>query len=81
LYRLYCRLQLGDTINNSNHLYILPENTAVLTVGDQGLHLTSYELEKDKLTVDGHSVKIGYVDDEMNEQVFTGESLVLQLNQ
>ncbi len=69
-----------NQIKESNHLYIIPENTAVLSVGDQGLHLTAFEINKDQLTVNGHSVMMGYVDDELNEKVFTGESLVLQLN-
>jgi len=30
--------------------------------------------------VEGHSVMMGYTDDKDNEKVFTGESLVLQLN-
>ncbi len=70
-----------SAIEESNHLYILPENTAVLSVGNRGLHLTSYIQNGDNLTVNGHSVMMGYTDDEQNENVFTGESLVLQLNQ
>lgn len=68
-------------IKVANHLYYLPENTAILTVGEQGLHLTSFKLKKNQLTVEGHSVMMGYTDDELNENVFTGESLNLQLNQ
>ncbi len=68
-------------IKKSNHLYILPENTAVLSVGEKGLHLTSFEQRNDQMTVNGHSVMMGYTDDKLNEKVFTGESLVLQLNQ
>ncbi len=67
-------------IKDSNHLYILPENTAVLSVGEKGLHLTSFEQNDDQMTVNGHSVMMGYTDDKLNEKVFTGESLVLQLN-
>jgi len=68
-------------IKDSNHLYILPENTAVLSVGEKGLHLTSFEQNDDQMTVNGHSVMMGYTDDKLNKKVFTGESLVLQLNQ
>ena len=72
---------LMSVIDKSNHLYILPENTAVLSVGNKGLHMTAFELDDSNLTVNGHSVMMGYTDDELNEMVFTGESLVLQLNQ
>jgi len=68
-------------IEESNHLYILPENTAVLSVGDKGLHLTSYIHNGENLSVNGHSVMMGYTDDKLNENVFTGESLVLRLKE
>ena len=64
-------------IEDSNHLYILPENTAVLTVGNQGLHLTSFELKGDQLTVNGHSVMMGYMDDNQNEAIFRDGSMVI----
>ena len=64
-------------IEDSNHLYILPENTAVLTVGNQGLHLTSFEQKGDQLTVNGHSVMMGYMDDNQNEAIFRDGSMVI----
>jgi len=67
-------------IEKSNHLYILPENTAVLSVGNKGLQMTDYQLDNHKISLKGHSIMMGYTDDKMNEKVFTGESLVLQLN-
>ena len=64
-------------IEDSNHLYILPENTAVLTVGNQGLHLTSFEQKGDQLTVNGHSVMMGYMDDNQNEAIFRDGGMVI----
>ncbi len=69
-----------ERISEGNDLYYLPENSAILSCGDMGLHLTSYELNKDTLTVNGHSVMMGYIDDKENEKVFKEGSLVLQLN-
>ncbi len=68
-------------INESNQLYIIPENTAVLSVGDQGLHLTSFDQKENQLTINGHSVMMGYTNDELNEKVFTGQSLIKKLDQ
>lgn len=69
-----------DKISDDNSLYFLPENTAILSVGNKGLHLTSFDLKDKKLKINGHSVMMGYTDDELNEKVFTGDSLVLQWN-
>jgi hypothetical protein len=67
-------------ISESNQLYILPENTAVVSVGNSGMHMTTIKQNESHLFVEGHSVMMGYTDDKDNEKVFTGESLVLQLN-
>ncbi len=67
-------------ISASNQLYILPENTAVVSVGTSGLPMTTLEQEGTHLSVEGHSVMMGYTDDELNKKVFTGESLALQLS-
>ncbi len=68
-------------LNNPTHLYILPENTAVLSLGSRALQLTAYKLKAGVLTVEGHSVMMGYTNNRLNEKVFTGGPLVLQLNQ
>ncbi|MFQ6678555.1 MAG: hypothetical protein ACE5D0_09580 [Fidelibacterota bacterium] len=68
-------------IKNSNHIYILPENTAVLSIGNRSLQMTNYLLDNHKLSLNGHSVMMGYTDDKINEEVFMGESLILHLNQ
>lgn len=67
-------------ISASNQLYILPENTAVVSVGTSGLPMTTLEQEGTHLSVEGHSVMMGYTDDELNKKVFKGESLALQLS-
>ncbi len=67
-------------INESNQLYILPENTAVVSVGTSGLPMTTLKQNGAKLSVEGHSIMMGYTNENLNEKVFTGGSLVLQLN-
>jgi len=67
-------------ISESNQLYILPENTAVVSVGTSGMHMTEIKQNGFHLSVEGHSVMMGYTNKDLNEKVFTGESLNLQLN-
>ncbi len=67
-------------IEKSNHLYILPENTAVFSIGDTNLQMTSYQLDHQKIFLKGHSIMMGYMDDQLNEKVFINESLILSLN-
>lgn len=66
---------------NPNDIVILPENTAVLSIGPEPIHMTRYQIHDGILKVNGHSVMMGYTDDTLNKQVFTGDSLYLQLNQ
>ncbi|MAD51001.1 MAG: hypothetical protein CMF79_00315 [Candidatus Marinimicrobia bacterium] len=68
-------------IIKKNQLYILPENTAVVSVGTSGLPMTILKQNGEHLSVEGHSVMMGYTDDELNEKVFKKGALNLQLNQ
>ena len=70
-----------NDISKEKNLYYLPENTAIISVGTDVLHLTSFDLNKDQLTINGHSVMMGYTNNDENEEVFREGSLVLQLNQ
>lgn len=67
--------KLEDTKPQS--IYILPEATAVLAIGSTPNHVTSIEDESDYLKIKGHSVMIGYLDDNENKKVFRSDSLVI----
>lgn len=58
-------------------IQICPENTAVLTIGNDPNHMTEIQRESNNLFVKGHSVMMGYTDDELNEKTFTEKGLVL----
>lgn len=68
---------LEDT--NPQSLYILPEATAILAIGSTPNHIVSIIEEKDELKINGHSVMMGYLDDEENQRVFRNGSLVISL--
>ena len=59
-------------------LFITPENTAVVSVGSSPVHMTKFELKNQNIYLSGHSVMMGYFDEEENENIFTDSSLVLQ---
>ncbi|MBN4081315.1 hypothetical protein JYT44_03010 [Caldithrix abyssi] len=70
--------QLNETDPPS--LYVCPQNTAFLAINQQPIHLTEMDDSADPKQISGHSVMMGYSDDELNEKVFKGRSLVLQIN-
>ena len=67
---------LSDT--NPQSLYVLPEATAILAIGSAPNHIVSIIEEKDSLKINGHSVMMGYLDNEKNKKVFKSSSLVMQ---
>lgn len=69
--------KLSDTKPQS--LYILPEATAVLAIGSKPNHLISIKETNDHFVINGHSVMMGYLDDEDNQRVFRDGSLIISL--
>ncbi len=60
-------------------LYILPEVTAILSFGSTPNHITSIIEMKDSIKINGHSVMMGYLnDDDRNNKIFKSGSLVIQ---
>lgn len=68
-YTLKFGIQNPETIQ-PNDIIVLPENTAVLSVGNDSIHMTGIEHEKETLKIEGHSIMMGYLDDEKNEEHF-----------
>ncbi len=51
-------------------LYVKPENTAFLALNRTPLHLTAIQGENRPHHIQGHSVMMGYLDDQLNDRVF-----------
>ncbi len=70
-----------SNINNRRpkKIYVIPEATAVLGIGNDPNFLTSYNLKDNRLTINGPSVMMGYLDNAENNRVFTENSLILKI--
>ena len=51
------------------------ENTAFISIGREPIHLTAIDKTNKPEEISGHSVMMGFLDNEMNEKVFTGRAL------
>ncbi len=63
-----------DNNGESIPIYIQPENTAILSIGKDPNHMT--EIKTDKI-ITGHSVMMGYLDEDQNRKVFSERGLKL----
>ena len=62
---------------NPQSLYVLPETTAILAFGSTPNHIISIYDRKESFAINGHSVMMGYLDDDENTKVFRSGSLVI----
>ena len=60
------------------HLFILPENTAILSIGTEPVHLTNIKGTQRPVKIEGHSVMMGYLEDSQNEMAFQDGMLVVE---
>ena len=60
---------------SSNDIAICIENTAALSINGEPIHLSDYDMLNDGIRVRGHSVMMGYLDDEINEVAFENSGL------
>ena len=73
------KFKWNDLIDtNPQSLYVLPETTAILAFGSTPNHIVSIIDGKDSFAINGHSVMMGYLDDNENTKVFKSGSLVIQ---
>ena len=63
----------------NNHIGICLENTAVLCLGNEPIHLTDFVKKKTFLKINGHSVMMGYTNKSKNEQSFRQNGLYIDL--
>ena len=59
-------------------LYLLPENSGILSINDEPIHLTHYETANKKLKISGHSVMMGYIDNAKNEDCFLEKAFIIR---
>ena len=55
---------------SKNDIAICPENTAAISVGTHPIHLTDFFLNKSSLKVKGHSLMMGYLNQQLNNSSF-----------
>ncbi len=55
---------------SKNDIGICPENTAAISVGSDPIHLTDFFLDKRNLKIKGHSLMMGYLDQQLNNSSF-----------
>ena len=55
---------------SKNDIAICPENTAAISVGSSPIHLTDFYLNKNDLQIKGHSLMMGYLNQELNKSSF-----------
>jgi len=55
---------------SKNDIAICPENTAAISVGPHPIHLTDFFLNKSNLKIKGHSLMMGYLDQQLNNSSF-----------
>lgn len=60
---------------NQNEIAMCAENSAVLSVGNKPIHLTSYKTFNRFIKIKGHSVMLGYLDDKINQRSYTSRGL------
>ena len=66
-----------EITKEEKNIFILPENTAVLSIGDKPIHMTTIEKRNKEIKINGHSVMMGYLDDKINEVVFREKGLII----
>jgi len=75
-YILRSDLQNLNTFSK-NDISISIENTAALSIGGKPIHLSSYDIYKNKIIIKGHSVMMGYINNQTNEESFKDSGLTL----
>lgn len=60
---------------SSNDIAICIENTAALSINGGPIHLSDYDMLNDGIRIRGHSVMMGYLDDEINKVAFENGGL------
>ena len=74
------KMRWGKISKQLNIIHILEENTGVISFGDKPIHMTSIEIKKNKISVKGHSIMMGYTIMKSNSEIFKDNSMIIQNN-
>ena len=72
------KMNWTEISKENNIIFILPENTAVLCIGDKPIHMTTIDKRNKIMKINGHSVMIGYLNDKNNEAVFRDKGMMIK---
>ena len=56
-------------------LYVCNENTAFLSMNKSPIHLSAFDNDTNPTKISGHSVMMGYIDNQLNEKAYLKDSL------
>jgi len=72
------KMDWAEISKENNIIFILPENTAVLCIGDKPIHMTAIEKQNKIMKINGHSVMMGYMNENNNEAVFRNNGMMIK---
>lgn len=72
------KMNWTEISKENNIIFILPENTAVLCIGDKPIHMTTIDKRNKIMKINGHSVMIGYLNEKNNEAVFRNKGMMIK---
>ena len=74
------KLNWNEISNKINIIHILEENTSVLCIGNKPIHMTSLKISNNYISVNGHSIMMGYINKKNNDTVFKNNSMIIKNN-
>ena len=74
------KLNWNEISNKKNIIHILEENTSVLCIGNKPIHMTSLKISNNYISVNGHSIMMGYINKKNNATVFKNNSMIIKNN-
>lgn len=64
---------------NNNDIAMCPQNSGIISIGKNPIHLTQFSRNKSKLIIKGHSVMMSYLDQKLNKKSFKEKSLFISI--
>ena len=74
------KMKWNKISNKKNIIHILEENTGVICIGDKPIHMTSIKIGKSNISINGHSIMMGYTDKKSNTSIFNNKSMIIKNN-
>ena len=64
---------------NNNDIAMCPQNSGIISIGKNPIHLTQFSRNESKLIIKGHSVMMSYLDQKLNKKSFKEKSLFISI--